>query len=115
MTEKQTPLTGSNSDCKIISWNTYRKTLKELYTVRDSCKGWIKETVHPTMLHNGFKQLRGNDIDMDERKPKQILLNDFKYIINDSELVVYFVSIPTGNYAGFYKYLDIYYKLKATK
>ena len=95
-----------------MSWNTYRKTLKELRQVSDSTKGWVRTIVRPTMLYNGFKAEPDNDIDLDERKPKQILLQDFNHIIEKSELVVYFVSIPTRSYAGYYKYLDIYYKPK---
>ena len=98
--------------CKIQSWNTYRKSLKEVMTSRDSSKGWSKTTVEPTMRHNGFTVHNGNDIDCDTRKPKQILLEDFKYIIDMASEIVYFVAIPTGNYAGYYKYLDIYYKPK---
>ncbi len=99
--------------CKIMTWNTYRKSLNELRQIRDSSKGWAVTTVEPTMVYNGFTKCIANDIDMDERKPKQILLEDFQHIVRDAELIVYFVAVPTGNYAGYYKYLDIYYKLKA--
>lgn len=98
--------------CKIITWNTYRKTLTEIRSVSDNCKGWARTIVKPTMLYHGFRSQTENDIDLDPRKPKKILLEDFKDIIEKSELIVYFVAIPTGNYAGYYKYLDIYYKPK---
>ena len=102
----------NKDNCKIQSWATYRNGLDQLFSTRDSSKGWSKTTVGPTRLHNGFKTFTGNDIDFDKRKPKQILLEDFSHIIEISSEIVYFVAIPTGNYAGYYKYLDIYYKEK---
>lgn len=108
----QMPKTMSEKNEKkpeIISWQTYRKSLTELYSVRDGVKGWIKMVVEPTMLKNGFKAWKNIDIQHDERKPKQIVMEDFKWIIEKSKLIVYFVVIPTRNYSGYYKDLDIYY------
>jgi hypothetical protein len=95
--------------CKIETWASYKKTV-ELREVRDSTKGWIRMVVEPTMRHNGFTCLTANDIDGDTRKPNTILKEDFADIIKKSNHVVYHVTVPTGSYAGYYKYLEVFYK-----
>lgn len=41
----------------IISYNTYKKRYNpQIYYVRDGIKGWAKQTVTPTLDHDGWKQ-----------------------------------------------------------
>ena len=41
---------------RITSWATFRKKyVKEKYYVRDGVKGWIKDSVIPTLSHYGWK------------------------------------------------------------
>ncbi len=95
---------------EVMSWQTYKKRYDPLISqVQDSSKPWSFTVVGPTMRNQGFHADQGNDIMHDERKPKQILLEDFSDIINKSEIVVYHQVIPTRSYAGYYEYLDIFY------
>lgn len=97
---------------KIMTWQTYKKKYDpNIIYVQDSTKGWIRTFVKPTMLRAGFN-FRQQDINLDDRKPKQILLEDFKDIVNKAELIVYFVYHPTRSYAGYFTDLDVYFKLK---
>ena len=95
-----------------MTWNTYRKKLTHIVSVNDGSKGWIRMVVEPTMRHYGYTANTCNDIDLDKRKPLQILREDYKDIIDRSSELIYHIVIPTGAYAGYYKYLDIYYKEK---
>lgn len=41
---------------RITSWATFRKKyVKEKYYVRDGVKGWIRDSVIPTLSHYGWK------------------------------------------------------------
>jgi len=95
----------------LMTWQTYKKKFNpDIYSVRDSTKGWIRTIVAPTMRNAGFYKTGHEDIITDSRKPKQIVLDDFKEIVDKSELVVYFVYHPTASYAGYFTALEIYYK-----
>jgi hypothetical protein len=97
--------------CKIETWATYRKSVKEFYTVRDNTKGWIMERLEPTLRKNGFNVSRWNDIQYDKRKPRKILQDDYKELIDKCSHIVYYVDVPTASYAGYNKWLNIFYKL----
>lgn len=85
---------------KIMTWATWKKKNKhlQLYQRTDSTKGWVRMVVDPTLRHYGYKRSLENDIDFDERSPRQILLEDFKSIVDKSTEVVYNVAIPTRSY-----------------
>lgn len=41
---------------RITSWATFRKKyVKEKYYVRDGVKGWVRDSVIPTLSHYGWK------------------------------------------------------------
>lgn len=95
-----------------MTWATWKKKNKSLpiYQRTDLTKGWVRTTVDPTLRHYGYLRSTENDIQFDERSPRQILNEDFKNIIEKADEVVYHVVIPTASYAGYYKYLDVYWK-----
>lgn len=99
---------------EIMTYNTYKKKYQpSIYQTWDGGgKGWARSTVDPTMRNAGFESDLSNDIDLDPRKPRQILNEDFNNFIDTCEIVVYRVAEGTGAYAGFFKYLDIYYIAK---
>jgi hypothetical protein len=97
---------------KIMTWETWKKRNRNLpkYTAQDGTKGWVSQKVTPTLKHYGYNYEADYDIDCDPRKPMQILKEDFAELIEKSSEVVYYVVVPTGHYAGYYKYLDVYWK-----
>ena len=97
--------------CKIMTWQTFKKNYNpDLWCVQDGTKGWVRTTIQPTMRKLNFLHCGHDDIQLDERKPKQIVLEDFKDELKDAEMVVYFVYYPTASYTGYFVSLDIYYR-----
>jgi hypothetical protein len=93
-----------------MTWSTFRKKYNpDIYSVSDSSKGWIKETIKPTLSEYGFKH-KSIDIDSDERTPADIVKDHF---YNHEELqIVYYTYSGSGNYSGYFKYLEVFYKPK---
>lgn len=101
----------------IISYDTWkRRNNPTIYECRDSTKGWIKQTIVPTLIKHGWK-ICGQEYDyslFDKDNPKamakRIVLEEFGEEWVKDKQFVYFAS---RNYqSGFEDCLYVYYKEK---
>lgn len=92
----------------VMTWQTWKKANNpEIMVVHDSTFG-TAETRRPT-LKRYFNKFREVDLLDEKRKPRQVLKEDCQDILLEATQVVYYVTVPTGAKAGYYKYLEIYW------
>lgn len=92
---------------KVMSYSTYRKKFNPVgYTVQDGTLG-IVYSIEPTMRNAGFNHTHDEISSHRDVSVKSTVLNNYKDIIEKSELVVYSVFRQCRGYS---QTLDIFYK-----
>jgi|GEM_PF-3423572 len=92
----------------LMTYSTFKKRYApQIYSCRD-WKGWVNQTIEPTMRNAGFKQM--TQYFDDDIKPRELALS----LINpdDYELVVYSIW---KHQCGYSKCIDIFYKNRSGK
>ena len=106
----------------LVSWSTFRKGCKERWCVRDGVKGWIRDTVLPTVSHYGWKMLCQdyNYRMFDDEKPKKMaerLIREFyRYdFMKDDDMYSYEYLYYPYYYTGNNGYMDAIYVFRREK
>lgn len=117
----------ANSKIKLdlISWSTFRKGITKRWYVRDGVKGWVRDSVLPTLSHYDWKTI-GQEYDyglFETEKPKKMaerMIREFYRLeccrnvdIQDYEYL-YYPYYYTGN-NGFMDALYVFRREKTTK
>lgn len=99
-------------DYKLESWATYkRKNNPVIYSCRDWVKGWIKETVWPTMNNLGWHKADVAEYGINYPKKWAIKLIEERLIMHPDIDKTHFVYSYTKGDNGYMDYVQVFYKI----
>ena len=115
-------MSSNKLNLDLISWSTFRKGITQRWYVQDGVKGWIRDSVLPTLSHFGWKII-AQEYDyglFEQYKPKAMadrLIREFynynfnsEADMNDYEYL-YYPYYYTGNNG----YMDALYVFRRQK
>ena len=96
---------------KLESWNTYKNREQPMiYTCKDSVKGWIRETIWPTMSKMGWNKtdIAEYGIETPKKWAKRII--DECLIMHLDSDKTHFVYSYTKGINGYMDYVQVFFK-----
>jgi hypothetical protein len=98
---------------KLESWSVFKKRENpKIYSARDSMKGWIRETIYPTMMELGWSKTTIEDYNIEKPKEWAKKLIESSLIHLKDVDKSHFVYAFTKGADSYMDYVQVFFKKK---